>query len=183
MDLPGYVEPVPEFYTRLLALLRLTKGVLLEMGVLDEEIQKRLERTDGLLSRLLDISMKELANIRLLPGDERWIKHFDKWLEDACCGFETEAMKPTLVADVHTDTNTDKTLQEGTGYIGLILVANRLPSGSIGLAAGPVFTYYEFKHPIEDRLTDEKWRAMLGSSSDHLADRKPEFTKSYFVEE
>ncbi|MEA1925191.1 MAG: DUF3160 domain-containing protein, partial [Candidatus Altiarchaeota archaeon] len=29
------------------------------------------------------------------------------------------------------------------------------------LGAGPVMSYYEFKHPMSDRLTDENWREML----------------------
>ena len=29
------------------------------------------------------------------------------------------------------------------------------------LAAGPELSYYEFKHPMSDRLTDEAWREML----------------------
>jgi hypothetical protein len=40
-------------------------------------------------------------------------------------------------------------------------VAYMLPDGRIILGAGPVFSYYEFKHPMGDRLTDEKWTEML----------------------
>ncbi|RLG71387.1 MAG: hypothetical protein DRO11_04575, partial [Methanobacteriota archaeon] len=29
------------------------------------------------------------------------------------------------------------------------------------LGAGPVMSYYEFKQPAENRLTDEAWRKML----------------------
>ena len=36
-----------------------------------------------------------------------------------------------------------------------------VPDGRVILGAGPVFTYYEFKQPMSDRLTDEKWRTML----------------------
>ncbi len=28
------------------------------------------------------------------------------------------------------------------------------------LCRGGVFSYYEFKHPMKDRLTDEKWQEM-----------------------
>ena len=33
--------------------------------------------------------------------------------------------------------------------------------GETTICAGPIFSHYEFKHPMEDRLTDEKWREML----------------------
>ena len=29
------------------------------------------------------------------------------------------------------------------------------------IGAGPVLSYYEFKHPMDDRLTDEQWTLML----------------------
>jgi len=179
-DFPGYVEPVPEFYGRLLALNRLTEKVLSEMKVLDNDTRKNLNTTDALLSRLVEISTKELKNKALTEEDEKWIKFFDQSLKNACCGYGTNAMKTTLIADVHTDQNSQKVLEEGTGYINLIVVANHLPDGSIGLAAGPVFSYYEFKHPMADRLTDEKWRSMLGQGKDQLKAKRPEFIKSYF---
>ena len=180
-DYPGYVEPVPEFYARLLALSRLTRTVLSDMDVLDADTKQRLKRTEQLFSRLLDIAEKELRNEELSEKDHEWIKHFSEALEQATAGHEAEAMKTTLIADVHTDQNTGKVLEEGTGYIGLIVVANRLADGSIGLAAGPVFTYYEFKHPMSDRLTDEAWRKMLGKVAACLPEKKPEFIRSYFV--
>jgi hypothetical protein len=51
-----------------------------------------------------------------------------------------------------------------------------LPDKTIALGVGPVLSYYEFKHPMNDRLTDEKWREMLGSSS---APDMPSWTYSY----
>jgi hypothetical protein len=37
----------------------------------------------------------------------------------------------------------------------------RLPDGRILIGAGPMMSHYEFKQPVQDRLTDEKWREML----------------------
>jgi hypothetical protein len=62
---------------------------------------------------------------------------------------------------VHTDTNTNQVLEEATGYVRLIVVAYRQPDGSVVLGAGPVFSYYEFKQPMSQRLTDEAWREKL----------------------
>jgi hypothetical protein len=36
-----------------------------------------------------------------------------------------------------------------------------VPDGRIIIGAGPVLSYYEFKQPISERLTDEQWREML----------------------
>jgi hypothetical protein len=35
--------------------------------------------------------------------------------------------------------------------------------GDLLAAVGPVLSYYEFRWPMADRLTDEKWRATLES--------------------
>ena len=39
-----------------------------------------------------------------------------------------------------------------------VLGVNRTADGQLSGAVGPVFSYYEFVHPMEDRLTDEQWR-------------------------
>jgi len=91
-------------------------------------------------------------------------------------GADADGQKTTLIADVHTDQNTRQVLEEGTGYLRLLLVAYKLPQGHILIGAGPVFSYYEFKHPMSDRLTDEKWRELL--QSDARPDL-PEWTRSF----
>jgi hypothetical protein len=80
------------------------------------------------------------------------------------------------VADVHTDGNTLKSLEEATGYIKSILVAYKLPDNRILIGVGPVFSYYEFKQPMAERLTDEKWKEMLKSGNYPAA---PEWVKSF----
>ena len=57
--------------------------------------------------------------------------------------------------------NTGQALEEGVGYVDLILVAYKVPDGRIIVGAGPVLSYYEFKQPMSDRLTDEQWQQML----------------------
>jgi len=64
-----------------------------------------------------------------------------------------------LVADVHTDLNTKQVLEEGVGSPFNIFVIIKDKKG-YRLCRGAVFSYYEFKHPLDDRLTDEKWQHM-----------------------
>ena len=59
-----------------------------------------------------------------------------------------------------------------------MLLPRRTPSWHTVLGAGPVFSYYEFKQPARDRLTDEKWREMLNSGK---APRPPKWTSSFMV--
>ena len=157
----GYVEPVPEFYAKLMAMARMTTKGLSDMHVLDEASRARLVSLEGILGRLVDISEKELRNQGLVEGEYEFIRGFGEQLAGTVAGVGSEGMKTTIIADVHTDQNEGKVLEEGTGYVDLLLAAYRVPDGRILIGAGPVFSYYEFKHPMADRLTDGRWREML----------------------
>jgi len=162
-DVTGYVEPVPEFYGRLLALTRMTRQGLSDLGVLSAKAAERLTNLEQILSRLIDIANKELINQQLSDADCRYIRGFGHTLEGAVAGVDDKGVKTTLIADVHTHTAEGKVLEEAVGYVDLIIVACPQRDGSVFLAAGPVLSYYEFKHPMSDRLTDEAWRELLGS--------------------
>jgi len=69
-------------------------------------------------------------------------------------------LKMALVADVHTDTSSGQVLEESVGsphYIYTIVRINNL----LQVVKGAVFSYYEFKWPIADKLTDKKWQEMI----------------------
>lgn len=160
----GYVEPVPEFYNRLLALTRMTNKGLSEMEVLDEASKSRLLNLETVLERLVKISEKELENEELTQEDYDFIKNFGDELNAVISEVDDKAKKTTIIADVHTDTNTEQVLEEGTGYVKFIVVAYKVPDGRTLIGAGPVLSYYEFKQPMSNRLTDEKWRDLLSSN-------------------
>jgi hypothetical protein len=89
-----------------------------------------------------------------------------------------------VIADVATNPNPPATvLEEGVGRVNPIYVVVPIveTDGDIYLQVnkGGVFSYYEFPWPIEDRLTDEKWRLMLDEGK---APPPPEWTQSFLVE-
>jgi hypothetical protein len=81
---------------------------------------------------------------------------------------------PTIV-DVHTDPNSRSVLEAAVGDVNLAVIAidNR---GARAVYVGPIFSYYEFRHPAEDRLTDQRWAAML--VQDHIP-APPDWTKEF----
>ncbi|MDR7665508.1 DUF3160 domain-containing protein [Methanosarcina sp. Z-7115] len=171
----GYVEPVPDFYARLLALTSMTNQGLDKMGVLDPTSKARLTNLEEILSRLQTISEKELGNKKLTTEDYEFIKTFGDQLEGTIEDVDDKAKKTTIVADVHTDGNTETVLEEGVGHVEMLVVTYKLPDGRILIGAGPVMSHYEFKQPMQDRLTDEKWREMLEANPPE----KPEWTSTY----
>lgn len=159
----GYLEPVPEFYNRLLALTRMTTDGLDALNVLDPVSKRRLESLETILERLVALSTRELENEDLTMEDYEFIENFGEALNGVLEEVDEKAKKTTIIADVHTEGNTEQVLEEGVGYVDLIVVAYKLPDGSIVLGAGPVLSYYEFKQPMHERLTDERWRELLQS--------------------
>ncbi len=171
----GYVEPEPEFFTRLLALTRMTLKGLDEMKVLSENGRKRLQGLEQLLKRLCDILLKEMKNEELSDQDDKFLREFAAHLKTTTVGADDDAQKTTIIADVHTDQNSRMCLEEGTGHIRAAVVVCKLPGGGLQAFVGPAFSYYEFKHPMSDRLTDEAWRKMLKKDAPPL----PEWTSSF----
>jgi hypothetical protein len=149
-----------------------------------------MNQFNEIVSKLLSISEKELRNQELTEDEYKFIREFAGSLRQICVKFEecnndedkgveiwgSADYRTTLIADVHTDQNTKQVLEEGTGEIELMVVAYLQPDGRIVLGCGPVFSYYEFKHPMNDRLTDEKWREILKGKD---APERPEWTSSF----
>jgi hypothetical protein len=180
----GYVEPLPEFYARLLTLTEMTNQGFKNL-IPPEELEKLmieagLSKFSEILSLLLDISLKELENIPLEEQEYSFIENFgsiSEGLIQTVSGGEVdpEVFKTVLVADVHTDGNTKKVLEEGVGYIKTAVIAYRLPDQQMVLGVGPTFSYYEFKQSMENRLTDEEWRKILDSNPPP----EPEWTSTF----
>jgi hypothetical protein len=158
----GFVEPVPEVYNRLLAVTRMMRLGLIDLGMIqaNEVSASNMAQLERTLERLAEIAVKELAGEDLDRADNDFIGGFSKTLKNVLDGVDRDSQKTTMIADVHTDTNSGMVLEEGCGYVELIVVAWK-GEGGIWLAAGPEMSYYEFKHPMDSRLTDEEWRRML----------------------
>jgi hypothetical protein len=163
----GYVEPRPEVYARLAALTAQMQSGLGDRGLLSEEMADKLVRMEQLLLSLKLISEKELRGEDLTEAEYALIRRIGDTLENLTTFSEEVAGKITseadermaLIADVHTDGNTAQVLEEGVGDAFPIYVIVMV-EGEQTVAMGGVFSYYEFKQPMNDRLTDEAWQAM-----------------------
>jgi len=176
--LVGYIEPVPEFYARMLDLTKMTRHGLSQLEALSQEEDDRLANLEGVLDRSLRIATSELEGAELTEDDYNFIRDFGEGLESVICGVEAEGKETTIVADVHTDTNSpQEVLEEGVGYVDLILVAYKVPDGRIIIGAGPTLSYYEFKQPIGNRLTNEQWKQMLESGQ---TPPRPDWVNSFY---
>jgi hypothetical protein len=165
----GYVEPNPELYARLVSLVNMTREGLDERGLVSEQDRESLVRLEALALSLKTMSEKLLES-QLLTDEEYnlirtyggQLEHFwlqalaDEGVDHRSAISENPA---ALVTDVATDPN-GQVLTQATGNIFEIYVV--VPVGdSLRIARGGVFTHYEFPWPLNDRLTNEKWRSMV----------------------
>jgi hypothetical protein len=83
-----------------------------------------------------------------------------------------------IATDIHTRVQSQQVLQIGVGRLLSLWVAVPDDVGA-RMTQGYLGSYYEFLHPMNDRLTDEKWNTMLERGE---APSRPVWTSS-FVEE
>ena len=172
----GYVEPVPEFYARMLALTKMAHTGLTEMEVLDMQSDEDFTTLENTLEKLLEISIKELENKELTDKEYKFIRNFDQNISPMLENVDIKSQNSILVADVCT--SPAGVLEEGTGKLNLIIVAYKQPDGRIVLGAGPVMSYYEFWQPPGQRLTDEEWREDVFENN---CPERPDWVKSFKV--
>jgi len=168
----GYVEPQPEVFRRIALMVGKMNKDLAALGVMPEGLDRNYERFGELCERLAAIADKELGGKELSEDDDRFIAGVGNRLKSTTVLprelrkrilSETDS-KMALIADVHTDNNSQKVLEEGVGTPFLLSVKMPL-AGKMTTLRGAVFSYYEFKHPMDDRLTDEAWQKMLENAA------------------
>jgi len=177
----GYVEPIPELYNRILAIVSAVDTFISKISGIPERVKEGLDMLKGILQTVVTITYKELQNQWLSDEEYCFIRDYGGNIRSLARYYESRAYEPRdtiTIADVHTDLNSEMVLEEGTGYLKVLLVAFKLPDSRIFIGAGPVLTYYEFKQPMRDRLNDESWKQLLSSNS---CPKEPEWISEYSV--
>lgn len=191
----GYVEPEPLVYERFAALSSQTAEGLKKYGMLSAADEENLSRLCEIAEQLLAISNKELQDEVLTDEEYEFIRsyggsieHF--WYEAAKDMFGDEYFSApeypaAIVADIATDPDNGLVLEVATGNPSEIYVVVKV-DGMIKAARGSVYSFYQFPWPSSDRLTDTKWRQMMGIQSDDNGNynydkpvQRPDWTQSY----
>ncbi|MHA2397903.1 MAG: DUF3160 domain-containing protein [Promethearchaeota archaeon] len=187
----GYVEPYPEFYKSLRNLSQLYKNSLLPLqnigynfSTYDYYYLWALDDFSNATQMLEIISKKELTGIPLNHQEKRFINgtyseyysgmcgdpgRVRGWLSEIIGKLKSAYRQPdsipnsrcSLVADIHTDTNTGSILHLATGLLEPIIAFVPGWEGEDIAVVGPVFSFYEFALPGYQRLNDDEWRGVL----------------------
>ena len=182
----GYVEPYPELYRRVKFFAAEGSRLLQAADYSATEVPK--DRTDQLktqqvdflqkmatiMARLETLARKELASQPFSDEESTWLKkvidargvgsgppQYDGWYCDLFYGGGERAAEwdPTII-DVHTDPNSGRALHVGVGDCNF-LVAAIDNDGDQMVYVGPAYSYYEFPHPVEKRLSDVEWQQLI----------------------
>jgi hypothetical protein len=163
----GYVEPQPEVYARLAALAGQMRSGLEQRELLNAEFASKLQELEDVLVQLKTIAEKELEGQAPSDQDYELIQNIGSILDrlttfsaqiDQQISSEADE-RMAIVADVHTDANTYQVLEQGVGDAFTLYAI--VPDGAnTQVAMGAVFSQYEFRQPMADRLNDETWQAM-----------------------
>ena len=175
--LVGYVEPAIGFWKNIIQLLDITYNILEKYDLLIENINSKTNRVKELVTFLLRVSQKEIKNEKLTDQEYETIAKIGSTVEyltleimDSHSTGWHDVSGPdksiSVVADVYAYTSAGggTVLEEGVGYANEIYVVVEI-NGYLYLTKGAVFSYYEFKQPSSNRLTDEEWQKMLDTNT------------------
>jgi hypothetical protein len=182
----GYVEPIPEFYSRLSSLCRKIETELSDEGVLPEKHRYGFSSLAGKLDTFGTYAQKITRNEMLTTGDDEYgyggeqddIHGFGLWLLEFFSewNYGIKEEEPTLVADVCTNSFTKRVLHEGVGRFNPVIITYREPDGKALAGIGYVMSYYEFEEENFTRISDCEWKKWV--ETDALPPR-PFWTSSF----
>jgi len=192
---PGWVEPVPEVYGRLGAMVRRLdarfKRARIPRKATDQNnpyarpLSEKAELVLDLLSFLEKAARQELAGKPLTRAQRKKITLIGgtvEWLMITLAN--TDLLQPrdkdmAVVADVFTWRLTSQAVEVGVAHPDLIYALVPGPGGKPVIARGAVMSYREFLHPKSSRMTDEEWRRRLAAGK---GPGRPEWVGSIYAE-
>ena len=194
LDDRGYVEPEPVIYRRLSSIVEATATGLSSYELISEEDLAVLNDLKKAYDTLENISRKELVSE--LPTDEEFdfIRYYDGilkriWAINASekAGFNVEGYSDIekdypsmLVTDIATDFDNGLALEIGNERPMIIYVAVYF-DGQIRIARGVTFSSTEFTIPVNNRLTDLKWKEVIHSNNREIIPPLPSWYEDIYV--
>ena len=135
------IEPAVSVYT---TLLRISKEYASHSGIRGAAAWQEFAE---IVNRCIELSTKVRLQWPLTVVDDDFLNELDKQLLNLTGGKDHP-----IVVDIHTEPNSQLVVEEGSG---LPVITE------MGKARGARMSHYEFKQPMQNRLSDEQWQQML----------------------
>ncbi len=194
----GYVEPYPEFFSKLKTLGQIADQTLQNVDFGEEQwmgdsLKSFFGNWTTVMANLESMATKSLAGEAYSDDEIAFIKStimadpgcgepvFSGWYTSLYISGDPSDWKPTI-ADVHTNPNTGplpgpNVLHVATGSAHLMVLTTETCDGAETFV-GPVFSYYELDVPEIKRLSDSEWKEII-TTGDMPA--RPTWTQSFLV--
>ena len=151
-----------------------------------EEASVQLSRHESLSEEQVEF-LKNIMEERHGSGGTRYLGWYPKLFYSSR---EDSGKWDPLVTDIHTTTaditvnDPGSVLHQGIGDVltGLFTVNLRSEeSPRPAVFGGPVFSYYEFTKPLNNRMSDSEWRRLLRQDQDSIPSFPEWMTSTYLV--
>ena len=144
------------FFKRMASHLRILEGIATK-----QLANEQLSRTED---DFLQTTASELGKVFVGSSFVRGLEGYGGWYPELTYRLPDDKEKwQATIADVHTDPNSGKVLEVGVGHVNYC-VAQLDICGTPTIFVGPAYSYYEFEHPANDRLTDARWQSWIRRS-------------------
>ncbi len=174
----GYVEPYPEFYARVKYFANEAERLFTAAEFPGGNPAKQryvafFKRMGDIVGKMETLAKKELAGEPFTADEKAFLKktvdrrgggsgppRYDGWYTELFYHSQKSPEWTPTVADVHTDPDSRSCLEVAVGdaMLGVIAINN---DGDKMVFVGPLYSYYEFRQPVGNRLTDEQWAEMI----------------------
>jgi hypothetical protein len=178
----NWVEPDPVAYARLVEAVKLMQQGLAKRSLLTTQASGLLTSEIDMFGFFERIARDELAGNSISIKDNKRLHYIGGELEAlwwrtadvSQYASPTAADDEALIADIGSSPK--GVLELATGRIDRILVLVPDDQGNFQLAAGGVYSYYEFLNPPGQRYTDKEWQGKLNSGT---APARPDWEKVF----
>lgn len=168
----GYVEPQPETYARLTALVSMIIDGLDQRLMLPAGSRTDLVELEAWLSFLRDTARRELTGQTLSVEEYQRLADIVSLLQGATDSGSNVSLALSIAAD-----DTDRQI-EAVGYVDTLYVLIERDR-QLYLARGGVYSHYEFPWPLDQTLSDDEWQDLLDRG---LVPTRPAWVEGFTIE-
>jgi hypothetical protein len=172
---PSMVEPNPYVFSRIAIIATALQPSLEVYASIPNinpynigTISQTLSQLSYLASKLAYLSQKQMFGEALTYDEQFFLRFYvGDWLHSIrtsltdLIAIDDRPPFAALVTDIATNPDIGQVLQVGTGKIDYIYVVVTADDGSLQLARGGVYSFYEFTNDINNRLNDTQWRGLI----------------------
>jgi len=173
-----YIEPNIPFWAASAMGIEKIYSILEKYNFLDGKTAQALSGMHELFNKAMEISMLESDNQEVSRSDLTWISRIASRLAylvvthtEATSGWveDTGSLRMALVADVYTNAELRLVLETAVGIPYRLYIPLNDRQGGKRTAIGYGFSYYEFNHPMSQRLNNDEWKALVYSENPDMS--------------